>query len=76
MLRTILILAVIAGAVWVGMHVPHHEHPDIFQTLFLHLSPAPTQLRHGQPLSIPVPAFPSFFTLDGSGPPTGEPEIN
>jgi len=70
MIRAVAAIAVIAGAVWLGMHVPHHEHPDVFQALFLHLSPAVLEFDHHQ-LAIPVPAALSFFTLDEAGEATG-----
>lgn len=72
MIRSVLCLAVVAAAVWVGMHVPHHDNPDVFQALFLHLVPAPIEFEHGHPLAIEVPAFLNAFTLDSSGHATGK----
>ena len=72
MTRTILVLAVLVGAVWVGMHVPHHTDPDVFQQLFLHLMPAPIEFQPGHPIGIPMPGFLSAFTLDSSGHETGK----
>ncbi len=72
MTRTILVLAVIAAAVWVGMHIPHHSDPDVFQQLFLHLMPAPIEFQAGHPIGIPLPDFLGFFTLDSAGHETGQ----
>jgi F-type H+-transporting ATPase subunit a len=70
MVRAALALLVVAGAVWVGMHVPHHANPDVFQSLFMHLVPAPIQFGH-EPLGIALPSFLHAFTLDSSGHRTG-----
>jgi F-type H+-transporting ATPase subunit a len=70
MIRAALALLVVAGAVWIGTHIPHHANPDVFQTLFMHLVPAPLEFGHG-PIGIPLPAFLHAFTLDSSGHPTG-----
>jgi F-type H+-transporting ATPase subunit a len=69
-LRLALVAAILAGAVWLGGQVAHHEQPDVFQALFSHLSPAPLVLDH-EPLSIAVPGFLSKFTLDSHGTATG-----
>ena len=71
MIRSVLVLAVIAAAVWLGMHVPHHDHPDVFQSLFMHLVPTPIELEHGHPLGIDLPEFLHAFTLDSEGHATG-----
>ena len=71
MVRALLILALIAAAIWAATHVGHHASSDVFMTLFMHLAPAPIELHH-EPLSIHVPAFLGAFTLDSAGHPTGE----
>ena len=70
MMRVLAVLGVIAGAVWLGTHVEHREHPDVFQTLFMHLSPAALEFDH-HPVAIPLPGFLHIFTLGTNGEPTG-----
>jgi F-type H+-transporting ATPase subunit a len=71
-LRPLLVLGVIVSAVWIGGHVAHHEQADAFQTLFMHLTPAPLEFEHGHELSVDVPAFLNVFTLDSEAHPTGK----
>jgi F-type H+-transporting ATPase subunit a len=69
--RSFLCLALVAATLWLASHVGHHVHPDVFQALFLHLSPAQLEFGH-EPLSIAVPEFLHFFTKNSAGHPTGE----
>lgn len=71
MVRPLLILALIAAAVWAATHVGHHASSDVFMTLFMHLTPAPIELHH-EALAIPVPGFLSAFTMDSAGHATGQ----
>ena len=69
--RGLAVLAVVVLAVWIGSHTAHHENDDVFQALFAHLSPAPLELEHGEPLGIEAPWLPSLFTMDSHGRTTG-----
>lgn len=66
--RGLVMLAVLVAAVWFTTNfAAHHHSDDVFQQLFLHLSPAAIELHHGEPLAIHAPWLPSVFTLDSSG---------
>ena len=66
--RGLLMFALIATACWFSTtFVGHHAGADVFQTLFAHLTPAPIELHHGEPLSIHAPWLPALFTMDSAG---------
>lgn len=66
--RGLLMLALLVAAVWfTTTFAAHHSSDDVFQQLFLHLSPAAIELHHGQPLALHAPWLPSLFTLDSQG---------
>lgn len=69
--RLLSILAIVAGAVWFSSFTAHEHDPDVFQALFMHLTPAPIVLD-GHALSFHVPPFLDVFTIDGKGVRTGE----
>jgi F-type H+-transporting ATPase subunit a len=60
------------GVRWVGKLPANFDYnEDVFQQLFLHLSPAPIELG-GKPLAIQAPWLPALFTLDSNGHDTGQ----
>ena len=78
-LRPIAILAVIVGAIAVGMRFTAHHEGGIFQTLYMHLMPAPLvevaphgehgeHGAHAEPLlKIPLPSSLAAFDMDRQG---------
>lgn len=68
--RGLIMLAVTAATCWLATNVAHHAGADPFQTLFLHVMPAPLEFHH-EPVSIGVPAFLGFFTMNSAGEATG-----
>jgi F-type H+-transporting ATPase subunit a len=69
--RGILLLAVLIGAIYAGGMTAHHHNPDVFQQLYMHLSPSAI-LWHGEPLAIHAPWLPSIFTMNSAGENTHE----
>ena len=71
-IRWLLMIGIVVGAVWVSStFVEHHHHPDIFQSLFSHLTPQPIVVD-GHPVGFHVPSSLNVFTLDHAGHATGE----
>lgn len=74
MIRTLLVLAIIAAPVVASSFlVGHHDLGDdlnVFQKLFVHVMPAQLEWHH-EPLAIALPGFLSAFTLDDHGVATG-----
>ena len=68
--RGIALLAVLVGAIYAGGMTAHHHNPDVFQQLFMHLSPSPI-LWHGEPIAIHAPWLPKLFTMNSAGEDTG-----
>src|SRR6185295_12958580 len=76
-LRPIAILAVIVGAIFVGMRYTAHHEGKIFMTLYMHLMPAPLvqpapehmeHAAHAEPLlRIPLPSSLAAFDMDRTG---------
>jgi F-type H+-transporting ATPase subunit a len=73
LLRPIAILAVIVGAIFVGMRFTAHHEGKIFMTLYMHLMPAPLvepaeHGAHAEPLlKIPLPSSLAAFDMDRTG---------
>lgn len=80
-LRPLVVLAVIVGAIFVGMRYSAHHEGGIFQTLYMHLMPSPLvhPVPHGEEhgaatahageplLKVPLPAALSAFDMDRPG---------
>jgi F-type H+-transporting ATPase subunit a len=72
-LRPLIALAVVLGAIWVGLNfVPHHEEEDPFQQLYVHLMAAPLitnpHAEHGAApdyvLSVDLPWIPAALDMN------------
>jgi F-type H+-transporting ATPase subunit a len=70
-MRALLVLAIVAAACFTAWRfTPHHEGRNAFETLYMHLVPAPlVQNAHGAPeeqrylLAIPLPAALAFMDV-------------
>ena len=69
-MRTVLILAILIGACFAGyVLTPHHVGKTPFETLYMHLMPAPLTSGHGEEahalVEVPLPAWLAFADYRG-----------